>query len=382
MAGCWGFDYPSTPNGGFWLGTSGTWSIQSTYARNGRKALRVQPSSGAAWVQADLNNTAISDWSTQTHIMFIDLPDADCPILSSYRTAGGVWHCGLAWNNSTGKLRPYVIRTDDVTYYGSDGIAPTTDTFYKIDLRIHGGTLMEWRVDDAAQPDFTNGPDYALGSVIFGAFGATVTADIAYDDHTMLDGSPIPDWLPTLQVVCLLPDSDGTHNTPSYFTDDASNSPPAANLYQRIDEGPSSSQADYFYQNTDDTSAYMEFGHGAIPPEIVPGSAPFVGAIRAGYSQPAAQLGTPITAKMFSGANQWGNDLGLGNVVTGGKFYARTLIENPTGGWDTDKLSAAIWRVGYQDGSWYQSHCHDLHSEWALKEQVISGYWGVLLSPA
>lgn len=54
-------------------------------------------------------------------------------------------------------------------------------------------------------------------------------------------------------------------------------------------------------------------------------------------------------------------------------------VDSPTGGWDTDKLSAAIWRVGYRTGGSDPPRCQDLHSEWAMEQQLLGPYWDMVL---
>src|SRR3990167_721589 len=183
-----GFDYPSDPTTAvFWLSVNGTTSIQSTYARNAGKGLRVQPSAGTAYRQKEFDSGGTTaPLTAQIYMYFVTLPNSDCNILSFYRTAGADVHVGLAWNNSTSKIRAYSWDSAKTTQtYSADGIAPSADTWYRFDIDIDTTAGSEWTIDWSAAVDTATavaqhsisagGGAFGLLSAIFGVYDSSTT---------------------------------------------------------------------------------------------------------------------------------------------------------------------------------------------------------------
>lgn len=378
-AECWSFDYPANPpvgSGSFFGSAAGTWNVQSTYARNGRRALRLQPTgAGGAFVDRSFSGSAQTNKVLgRFYVYFITLPNANCGIYCLMAAAGGAPEdTGIFWNNSTGKL--YAKRN---SVNGADGPSPSVGVWYRVDFILDAdlsNTLKwQWAVDGEAGVDQ---PQPATGAAManrdrsrFGS-NANHSADYAVDDYvapTHATGTypayPIGDGECFYRTV----DGDGTHNNASDFTDDAANSPPAANMYQRLDEGPSTSVADFVYQDTTNPASYME----ATLADIVASPNPnrMHGAVhRCGRSVPSAYSQTSLTVQAYSPDD--GGNFGSFSVngVTAAKTYPGGSLF-PVGGdeaaFSLAKVNNGRLRFGFNADTHTDHRVHDYHQEWAL----------------
>ena len=388
---CMGFDYPSTPDGGFWLTAVGTWSIQSTYARNSGKGLRLEPAANQAYAQKELDDGAgtTTNLFNQFYIYFVTFPNASVPLYSLYRTAGGDWRLGIHFNSATNRMRAYSIGTDDSVVYGSDGDAISTGVWYRVDFKCASGTVDWYLATDngvgVAQPQAANAQaTYSPFSAILGNLNTNCTGDWVYDDCTQVVGGVgnYPSFpMKAGRVAYISTDGDGTHNNASHFTDDAANSPPAANAYLRLDEGPSSSTTDYVYQSTFNSASYLEFGLANLPTGIVENRL-HAGVMRVSRSSPAGAALEASTGKAWSADDSatFGNAV-IGSTTTGTKTY-KTVGLSPVGGdeadWNFTKVDNSVVRVGFETdpgGSYGEQYIHDIHEEWGLIEQVGADHW-------
>src|SRR5215210_2043788 len=137
-------------------------------------------------------------------------------------------------------------------------------SWYVIDLRYDlraNPNLGDWRVGGVAQTQVAR----AAAASTANGFGLRATANSSiytanFDDLFVANQAkayPIGNG----KVVRLIPDGVGTHNTPGDFRDDDNTAVDAAS-WQRIDEVPLTSVADYVLQLNNSATSYLEFTFG------------------------------------------------------------------------------------------------------------------------
>jgi hypothetical protein len=382
------FDYPANPPVGassfFESQGAGTWNVQSTIARNGRKALRLQPSTNQAWVRKFMRTGTgnVDLAAARFYIEFEDFPDADCYLLSWPGDLGGsTKHFGLAFNSGTNRIRPRVAST-----FGADGSALSLGVWYRIDawMDYDLGTdafLLKWQIEGVDQTDFstTTADSPLFSSIIFGNWDANCTGDFSIDDYVAIQilGSYPSYPIGAGECFYRTSNADGTHNNGSDFTDDASNSPPAS-VYDRLDEGPSSSVADYVFQDTANAASYLEVEMEDI---VSQATRQHGGVLRWAHTRPAVN-GDSGQARTYSPdeSAEWAV-ADEGSVLTNKQYRAgaERYLEDETA-FSMAKLNATVVRIGYGASVTTYLRSQDVHEEWALAEGAPSKYgWGILL---
>jgi hypothetical protein len=170
-------------------------------------------------------------------------------------------------------LRGFGLDRLNNEFYTSDGFVPTTGVWYRFDVKI-SNTTIDWYVDGNAQPSGNfSGMDASSGSLgvwlMGNNYGATTTMSMDIDDVLVIEdvGARTPNFpIGPGQVLTLNLNGDGTHNNAGAFKDSGGNSPPASPSYTKLDDSPlSDSGTDYIYQETADSSAYMEHTFTSLP---------------------------------------------------------------------------------------------------------------------
>jgi hypothetical protein len=376
------FDYPAAPPVGtdqFFASAGGPWSLDSAQARNG-KCLRLAPTAQTCWVWRKMESAPDSRATLRFYIKFVTFPSSNVPLWHVEHYAGGGSPKGLAWNSATNRIRPYIDST-----FGADGPSVQTGVWYRIDANLYNygspnREVVEWSQDGVAQPTL----DIAAGArlfytIRFGDNAAAWTGDVCFDDFVLVWSSTYT--YPAYPIgpgrcYYITTAGDGAHVDPDRFTDNAGNSPPAS-VWDRLDEGPSTSTADYVYQNSAGTTSYLECTRQQLPA----GATRFHGAVmRFGRSVPSAYAQTTLHVRLYSPDD--GSDWSSASVdgVSAGKTYVKRSIRGAADEttWSVAKANAARMRIGFEDAGPFDHRLHDYHEEWALPEAAASG-WGIIL---
>lgn len=320
-------------------------AITAAAARSGSYGLRLNPSGALAGV--DWGGTA-ADKIIRLYFRFNDLPNSDCYLFYVGQVSGGAHYRGLAWNNSTNSIRPFGFTTTSGNTYGTDGFQPIENIWYRLDLNVH--TAIDWQVDGVVQPSFT--PTLvgggALGVPILGnANSVNTTMSLDIDDvicawHSAGGQRPTYPIGPG-KVVLIRPDSDGTHSGAGDFTDSNSNSPPAANAYQLIDDDPITDTAsgDYFRQTSANTNSYLEFNFSNLPADAlgVNGYRPWIGAAK---DNDGISLFTSLRSHQFIKTTETDNEISRSSTAKA--YTAGTTVQDDI---TIDDINNFKYRIGY-----------------------------------
>jgi hypothetical protein len=191
---CCGFECGQIGTGLHWQAGLGTASIVTSPVRSGARALRCNAS--GTGVNVSHNATAVVE---RIYVYFqTSLPSGDCSIFA--KNDGHV-----RFKSSDSKLYCYDA---NAATFGASGVTVTTNTWYRIDVKIVAATSIDAQVDGVALGQKTANAT-AAGATI--GVIASVTADILFDDHTCSNTAgdyPIGDGF----VNHFVPISDGTHN--------------------------------------------------------------------------------------------------------------------------------------------------------------------------
>src|SRR3990170_3236920 len=170
------FGLLDTAGGGLIDSTSGTASIQSSVVRSGTYALRTNPTTSTSYVTQ--SHTAATALYGRVYLRFATVPDTDVWVFHHSSTVGApdIW-MGIAYNSSTGKLRPFVLADAQTPQevFGTDGPAISADgLWHRLDYQLEDITdaTVDWYWDGVQQTSFT-ASGYAantLRSVILGIY--------------------------------------------------------------------------------------------------------------------------------------------------------------------------------------------------------------------
>jgi hypothetical protein len=214
-------------------------------------------------------------------------------------------------------------------------------TWYVIDLRYDlraNPNLGDWRVDGVAQTQVTRA---AAASTATGfGLGATTNPSIYtanYDDVIVANQAkayPIGNG----KVVRLLPDGIGTHNTPGDFRDNDSTAVDATS-WQRIDELPMTSIADYVLQLNNGATSYLEFTFGNTAETCIREVSAVVGYHSAGT---AANTGK---TSILDGATE--SVVYSGDMSETAVQYASAILTPAAAPWTQAAVNGLVTRIGY-----------------------------------
>ena len=216
-------------------------------------------------------------------------------------------------------------------------------TWYRIDLRFVANTnphTAAWQIDGAAQTGVT---DVAAGATTISIirFGSTVAADrftANYDDVVISETAadyPIGDGA----VVGLRPDGMGTSNTPGSFRED-DGSAIDANSYQRLDESPMASLADYIRQQTGSNAVYVEVTFADTGSTCIVGVSGLVAYHAAGTNRNDGET------RIVDGATQtvlYNGDMSVTTPV----YYRSAIIAPAAASWTTAAVNGLTGQIGY-----------------------------------
>jgi hypothetical protein len=218
----------------------------------------------------------------------------------------------------------------------------TAGTWFRIDMRFIASTnprTADWEIDGVAQTAISRtGTGSTVGTL---RLGSTVTADnftANYDD--LLISSTSADYpIGAGTVVGLRPDGMGTHVTAASFRNNGG-SAIDANTYQRLDEAPMSSFADYVMQLNNGTNDYVELTFGDTTETCVVG----VSGLVAYHS--ATNSRNDGGTRIVDGAAQrvvYDGDMS----VTTPAQYRSVIVAPAAAPWTPAAVNGLLARVGY-----------------------------------
>lgn len=323
----------STLRGVFTTITGAGVSADAATPRYGAYSLRTAPANAAAYASATLSgtgNTAVVRFA----VRLASLPAATVNLFAVVPSAGSSGF--LVYNAATGRLG---VRWGTGAIVDS-GVAPAAGTWYVIDLRAvtTNPRTLNWRVDGADQAQASLAATAAnVSSIGFGTTATNVTYTANFDDiiasRTSAD-YPIGNG----KVLSLVPDGMGTHLNPAQFQND-DNTAINANTWNRVDEVPQNSTADYIKQITIGTTSYIELTF----PDTTETCINAVGAVVAYHSSAAA--GNNGRTYIRSGATQ--TTVYSGSMGVTALTYRSVMVLSGAGAWTPALLNALVARVGY-----------------------------------
>jgi hypothetical protein len=214
-------------------------------------------------------------------------------------------------------------------------------TWYVIDLRYDlraNPHLGDWRVDSIAQTQVTRA---AAASTANGfGLGATTNPSIytANFDDVLVANQAKAYPIGNGKVVRLIPDGIGTHNTPGDFRDDDNSAVDAAS-WQRIDEVPLTSIADYVLQLNNSGTSYLEFTFGNTAETCIRE----ISAVVAYHS--ATNTANTGKTSIFDGATE--SIVFSGDMSNTAIQYGSAIVTPAAAPWTQAAVNALVTRVGY-----------------------------------
>ena len=326
----------STAGGGIFSSLTGTPTADSTVARSGTYSLRIADGAGGSTARALRSFTASSVVVSRFAVRLNSLPGVTSNL--AYIDSGT--DLIFRYNASTQQFQ-LVLGASSAS--SSAGVTP--GIWYVIDLRydLSANThLGDWRVDGVTQTRLSRSASPTTANV-FG-MGAVANASVYtanYDDvavATQATAYPLEDS----RIVRLVPDSMGTSLSAENFrnNDGTAINP---NSWQRVDEVPMTSTADYIRQQTNSSSSYVEFGLQA-PTETCIRDVSAVLAYHAAGS--AADNGKTSIFDEASETVVFGGDMSQTGLQ-----YKSAVVTPATATWNQAAVSGLVGRVGYSTDS-------------------------------
>lgn len=242
----------SIAGGGLFTTMTGAPTADAATFRNGAYSLRIADASGASTINARKTFTATNVVVARFAVRLNSLPGVDSNL--AYVDSGTDLVFGYDTSSQT-----FTLTVGASTAQSASTVS--AGTWYVIDLRYdlrNNPHLGDWRVDGVAQGQVTRAAAATTATAF--AFGATANASIYtanFDDLFVAD-QPTAYPLGDGRVVRLLVDGVGAHNTPGNFRDNDGTAIDA-NSWQRLDEVPMTSIADYVRQQVNGGTTYLEF---------------------------------------------------------------------------------------------------------------------------
>jgi len=322
----------STAGGGVFNALTGAPTADSATFRNGLYSLRINDAAAGSTINALKTFTATNVVVARFAVRLSALPAVSSSLV--YVDSGTDLVFG--YDQPSQKL--------SLTLGASTATSATTvsaATWYVIDLRYdlraspHVG---DWRVNGVAQTQVTRA---AAASTATGfGLGATTNPSIYtanFDDvlvANQLKAYPIGNG----KVVRLIPDGVGTHNTPGDFRDDDNTAIDAAS-WQRIDEVPLTSVADYVLQLNNSATSYLEFTFGNTAETCIRE----ISAVVAYHS--ATNTANNGKTSIFDGTSE--SIVFSGDMSNTAIQYESAIVTPRAAPWTQAAVNGLVTRVGY-----------------------------------
>jgi hypothetical protein len=322
----------SIAGGGLFTTVSGTPTADNVTFRNGAYSLQIADASAASTIFARKTFTAAAVAVARFAVRLSALPGVNSNL--AYVDSG----TDLVFGYNTASQK-FTLTLGAST--ASSAGTVTAGTWYVIDLRYdlrNNPNLGDWEVNGVAQGQVTRAAAASTATAF--ALGATANPSIYtanYDDIFVANqpnAYPVGDG----KVVRLLPDGVGTHNTPGNFRNDDGTAINATS-WQRLDEVPMSSIADYVRQQANGAGSYLEFSLANTSETCVRE----ISAVLAYHS--ANTTANNGKASVFDGATE--SIMLSGDMSVATIQYASVIATPATAPWSQTAVNALLTRVGY-----------------------------------
>lgn len=250
-----GFEHGVTPVTGSGLSAYGTGAaVDSTVKRTGSYSVKLTPAAGVtAYAGPTVGGTT---GVMRLAIRFPTLPSANVAQLAMLYPNDAVI-LQLGYRASDQKLT--------LSWNGASPVASATaitaGTWYVIDMRARVGVsprIGDWAINGVSQTSVTSAQAAStLAVALLGSLNGTDVYSANYDDVAVSQTSgdyPIGDG----HINALAVDGVGTHNNPGNFTEDGGGAI-GATTWNRLDEVPMTSTADYVQQTANSSTSYLSF---------------------------------------------------------------------------------------------------------------------------
>lgn len=316
-------------------------SVDGAVARSGGYSLKVAAGGAAGfanWWWLPSQPTSVARFALRLN----SLPAGNVAQLFSMSNGGG----------ATAELR-YVASSQKLALAltGATGGTPnvatasstvTAGTWYVIEIRYAVGTTTHtgsWQINEVAQPPASVGGTATGVSQTFFGTRTTDTFTANYDDVLLSsDGSQYP--LGDGRVRVLTPNGMGTHSGGAAFQDNDGTALDAAS-WQRLDEIPTNSTADYIQQTTAGGTSYAEITFADTTETCIRAAHGYMSTHSASSNQSNA-----VKLSIFDGSTE--SIVRSGNLaanVTVSRDYAEHLT--PATSWTPSAINGLVARFGY-----------------------------------
>lgn len=322
----------SIAGGGIFNTMTGAPTADAATFRNGLYSLRINDAAGGSTINAQKTFAATSVVVARFAVRLSALPGVSSSLV--YVNSGTDLVFG--YDQPSQKF--------SLTLGASTALSANTvsaGTWYVIDLRFDLGNnphLGDWRIGGIAQGQVSRA---AAASTATGfGLGATANPSVYtanFDDVLVANQAtayPIGDG----KVVRLIPDGVGTHNTPGNFRDN-DNSAIDATSWQRIDDVPLTSVADYVLQLNSGATSYLEFTFGNTTETCIRE----ISAVQAYHS--ATNTANNGKGSIFDGATE--SVIFSGDMSNTAIQYASAILTPASAPWSQAAVDALVARVGY-----------------------------------
>jgi hypothetical protein len=321
------------------FGTAANTSVQTTVTRSGSYALRAAPAGAAAYMSWT-NGALPTSTTVRFAVRFETLPAANVSEVFAVRTAGTPAAI-LRFVKATNTFTFALVGSSTVT--SASTVALSAGQWYVIDVQYNPSASphqLAWRLDGAAQPSVSVA---SAASQVFETQLGSKTTDsyTAYYDDVMLTPSATHYPLGDGRVYALKPDGMGDlAPAGSNFVGDDGFAIDSAS-WQRLDESPMTSFADYIAQTAINTTSYAEITFADTTETCIRAAS--------GYMTFHTLTNRTSNAKLlvYDGA--------AASTIRDGDFNHTTGRDaskpiTPAGTWSQSALNGLLGRFGYWSG--------------------------------
>jgi hypothetical protein len=326
----------STAGGGIYSSLAGTPTADNTIARSGVYSLRIADASASATVRALRSVPASNVLVTRFAVRLSSLPS----VTSNLAYVNSGTDLVLRYNATSQRFQ-LVLGASTAT----STTATSAATWYVFDVRydLRGNLhLGDWRVDGVAQTQVSRSASPATANG-FG-LGATANASVytANYDDILVATQPTAYPLAASRIVRLSPDSMGTSVGVGNFRNNDGTAIDA-NSWQRLDEVPMTSTADYVRQQANGGTSYVEFGLQNTSEMCIPEVSVLLAYHAAGS---AADTGK---TSILDGTTE---TVGFSGDMSQTALQYKSAIVTPAAGlWHQSAVNGLVARVGYSTDS-------------------------------
>lgn len=314
-------------------------AIETSVVRNGSASLKIAKPSGTSsnYVgQASGGTVAVYRFA----VRFAAAPASTIGFQAVSTADGAPGSLQLQYNPASSRFESRIGAT---VLAGTTPVAP--GQWYVVDARFDvtsGTRSVEWRINGVSQP--TNTLAIAASTISEIRFGGTSSGDVFtayYDDlalSTTMADYPIGDG----RILALRPAAAGAHDTPGDFGDDDGSAIDASS-WQRVDDDPASSLADFVQQQTASGTSYLEWS--------LQDATDTARAVRAVVQYHSSGTIANSAATHIIGTSTADQAFQAGSMAQVTAGYGAAMVTPPGGGFTAAELSSLRIRTGYRTGA-------------------------------